>query len=125
MYKTCTPGKKNFFLMCLLSWKDSIYDKSAINFTYARLFQKESASQFIMKNARRIVVEDWIYDPKGYDPKQRLIEVEKKLYLNSYVPSDLVAEIGDSTRGLCFSWWSRKTKQTNHTKTGYVDISRM
>ena len=73
------------------------YDKSAINFTYARLFQKESASQFIMKNARRIVVEDWIYDPKGYDPKQRLIEVEKKLYLNSYVPSDLVAEIGDIT----------------------------
>ena len=50
-----------------------------------------------MKNARRIVVEDWIYDPKGYDPKQRLIEVEKKLYLNSYVPSDLIAEIGDIT----------------------------
>ena len=35
------------------------YDKSAINFTYARLFKEKSASQFIMHSARRIVVEDW------------------------------------------------------------------
>ena len=42
-----------------------------------------------MKNARRIVVEDWVYDPKNYNPKQRLIEIDKKLYLNSYIPGDL------------------------------------
>lgn len=69
------------------------YDKSAINFTYARLFKEKSASQFIMHSARRIVVEDWVYDPKSYDPKQRLIEIEKKLYLNSYIPGDIIPEI--------------------------------
>ena len=53
------------------------YDRSAINFTYARLFKKETPSQFIMKNARRIVVEDWVYDPKNYDPKERLMKLEK------------------------------------------------
>ena len=49
------------------------YDKSAINFTYARLFKKETPSQFIMKNARRIVVEDWVYDPKELQSKTKII----------------------------------------------------
>jgi len=71
------------------------YDKSAINFTYARLFKKETPSQFIMKNARRIVVEDWVYDPKNYNPKERLLTIDKKLYLNSYIPGDLVPQDED------------------------------
>ena len=32
-----------------------------------------------MKNARRIVVEDWVYDPKNYDPKERLMKMDKKV----------------------------------------------
>ena len=71
------------------------YDKSAIDFKYARLFKKLTPSLFIKKNARRKVVEDWIYDPKNYNPKERLVKQEKKLYLNSFIPGDLVAEPGD------------------------------
>ena len=71
------------------------YDKSAIDFKYARLFKKISPSSFIKNNARRKVVEDWIYDPKGYNPKERLVTQEKKLYLNSFIPGELVAEPGD------------------------------
>ena len=44
-----------------------------------------------MKNARRIVVEDWVYDPKNYNQK-KLLEIDKKQYLNSYIPGDLVPQ---------------------------------
>ena len=92
------------------------YDKSAINFTYARLFKEKSASQFIMHSARRIVVEDWVYDPKSYDPKQRLIEIEKKLYLNSYIPGDIIPEVGDITlwNMLLDHYFNDSTKYKEH-----------
>ena len=48
------------------------YDKSAINFKYARLFKKITPSTFIMNNARRKVVEDWIYDPKQLQCKRKI-----------------------------------------------------
>jgi len=92
------------------------YDRSAINFTYARLFKKETPSQFIMKNARRIVVEDWVYDPKNYDPKERLMKLEKKLYLNSYIPSELVPEPGDTSlwNKLLDHYFNDNTKYKEH-----------
>jgi len=70
------------------------YDKAAINFTYARLFKKDYPSSFIKNNARRIVVEDWCYDPKDYNPKNRIINYKKLLYINSFMPGTLTSQPG-------------------------------
>ena len=71
-----------------------------------------------MKNARRIVVEDWVYDPKNYDPKERLMKLEKKLYLNSYIPSELVPEPGDTSLWdkLLDHYFNDNTKYKEHTQ---------
>ena len=45
----------------------------------------------------RLVVEDWIYNPKEYDPDNRILKFDNKLYLNSYSPNDLEPEQGDTS----------------------------
>ena len=91
------------------------YDKAAIDFKYARLFKKISPSTFIKNNARRKVVEDWIYDPKNYDSKNRLVEQDKKLYLNSFIPSDLVPEHGG------INLWDHLLNHIFNDQTKYKD----
>ena len=71
------------------------YKKEAIDFTYARLLGKIAPSTFIKKNPRRIAVEEWLYDPKNYNAKDKLIKQDGKLYLNSYEPCGLDAEEGN------------------------------
>ena len=71
------------------------YKKEAIDFTYARLFNKKAPSTYIKNNPKRIAVEEWIYDPQNYNAKDKLIRQDDKLYLNSYEPSGLDAEEGD------------------------------
>jgi len=71
------------------------YKKEAIDFTYARLFNKKTPSTFIKNNPKRIAVEEWIYDPQNYKKDKKLITQDDKLYLNSYEPSSLDAEEGD------------------------------
>ena len=71
------------------------YKKEAIDFTYARLFNKKTPSTFIKNNPKRIAVEEWIYDPENYKEDKKLITQDDKLYLNSYEPSSLDAEEGN------------------------------
>ena len=91
------------------------YDKSAINFKYARLFKKITPSTFIMNNARRKVVEDWIYDPKQYNAKERLVKQDEKLYLNSFLPGELVSEPGD------INLWDHLLDHLFNDQTKYKD----
>ena len=46
-------------------------------------------------NAKKIVVEDWLYDPKQYEASKgkKIVEFKNKLYLNSYEPNDLTPEM--------------------------------
>ena len=71
------------------------YRKESIDYTYARLFKKGTATAFIKKNAKRVVVEDWIYEPKKYDPNKKIITFDEKLYLNAYYPNTLKPEEGN------------------------------
>jgi hypothetical protein len=72
------------------------YSDNSINFTYAKFFDK-SPSLYLKRNPQRIVVEDWIYSPKDYNPINRILKFNKKLYLNSYSPNDLEPEEGDTS----------------------------
>ena len=74
------------------NFKD-VYDKEAINFTYARYFTtKETSTGWLRKNPKRIAVEGWVCRPKDYIKETPIINQGKKQYINSYVPNDLVAE---------------------------------
>ncbi|HAH35369.1 MAG TPA: hypothetical protein DCL81_02075, partial [Algoriphagus sp.] len=72
------------------------YSDNSINFTYAKFFDK-SPSLYLKRNPQRIVVEDWIYSPKDFNPDNRILKFNKKLYLNSYSPNDLEPEEGDTS----------------------------
>ena len=78
------------------NFKD-VYDKEAINFTYARYFTtKETCTGWVRKNPKRIAVEGWVCRPKDYTKETPIINQGKKQYINSYVPNDLVAEEGNT-----------------------------
>ena len=51
------------------------YSDKAINFTYAKFFDK-SPTLYLKRNPQRIVVEDWIYNPKEYDPNNRVLKYD-------------------------------------------------
>ena len=51
------------------------YSDRAINFTYAKFFDK-SPTLYLKRNPQRIVVEDWIYNPKEYDPNNRVLKYD-------------------------------------------------
>lgn len=72
------------------------YSDKAINFTYAKFFDK-SPTLYLKRNPQRIAVEDWIYNPKEYDADNRILKYNNKLYLNSYSPNDLEPEQGDTS----------------------------
>jgi|TARA_B100001964_G_scaffold235556_1_gene295836 hypothetical protein len=72
------------------------YSDKAINFTYAKFFDK-TPSLYLKRYASRLVVEDWIYNPKEFDPENRILTYNNKLYLNSYSPNDLEPEQGDTS----------------------------
>jgi len=59
---------------------NEVYKKESINYTYAFLFEKGTATTFLKMNAKKIVVEDWIHDS---DPNKRIIKKDGKLYLNA------------------------------------------
>jgi len=74
-----------------------VYDKEAINFTYARYFTgKETCTGWLRKNPKRIAVENWVCKPKDYNKDTKIISEGNKQFINSYVPNDLVAETGDT-----------------------------
>jgi len=51
------------------------YSDKAINFTYAKFFDK-SPTLYLKRNPQRIAVEDWIYNPKEYDPDNRILKYD-------------------------------------------------
>ena len=71
------------------------YKESAVNFEYQRLFKKKTPVAFIKSNPKRKSVEDWIYDPKVYDPNNPIIKIDNLNYLNAYQPGTLKPEEGD------------------------------
>ena len=100
-----TISREKFFKnVVYIKQKDKFFDLStneeysvkAIDFSYARFFDK-SPSLYLKRNPMRLVVEDWIYNPKQYDPDNRILKFDNKLYLNSYSPNDLEPEQGDTS----------------------------
>ena len=100
-----TISREKFFKnVVYIKQKDKFFDLStneeysvkAIDFSYARFFDK-SPSLYLKRYASRLVVEDWIYNPKEFDPENRILTYNNKLYLNSYSPNDLEPEQGDTS----------------------------
>tara|TARA_R100001369_G_scaffold8823_1_gene21247 strand:- start:1811 stop:4030 length:2220 start_codon:yes stop_codon:yes gene_type:complete len=98
-------SRKNLLTNCIyIKQRDKFFDltsneeykKEAIDFTYARLFNKQTPSSFIKKNPKRIAVEEWLYEPMSYNKENKLIKQDGKLYLNSYEPCQLESEQGDT-----------------------------
>ena len=77
---------------------NDIYSKEVIETEYAWIMEpKVSPTQFFKFHYAKKIVEDFMYRPSKYNPDDIIFELEKKKYINSYKPNDLVPIEGDLT----------------------------
>jgi hypothetical protein len=76
--------------------KSKAYDPLVIDRVYAHIFSKPSCTNWLKTEAEKLEVENWLWQPKQYDPNKLIIEVNGLKYLNAYKPNDLKPEEGDT-----------------------------
>jgi len=83
---------KLFDLVKNKSYKPEVVDK-----VFGQFFKKPACSNWLKQQPDKIEVENWVWDPQNYNPKNKVVEIEGLKYLNSYKPNDLKAVEGDTT----------------------------
>ena len=77
---------------------NDVYSKEVIETEYAWIMEpKVSPTQFFKFHYGKKIVEDFMYRPGTYNPDEIIFKLDKKKYINSYKPNDLVPMEGDLT----------------------------
>jgi len=77
---------------------NDVYIKDVIETEYASIMEpKVSPIGFFKFHNQKKIVEDFMYRPAKYNPDNIIFEFEKKKFINSYKPNDLLPVEGDIT----------------------------
>ena len=75
--------------------KNKPYKPEVIDKVFAQFFKKPTCTNWLKQQSDKIEVENWIWNPPSYDPKNKVVEINELKYLNSYKPNNLKPEEGD------------------------------
>jgi hypothetical protein len=75
---------------------NNCYTKEAIETEFACIMEpKISPINYFKFHPDKTIVEDFLYRPNKYDPKEIIFELDSKKYINTYKPNNLLAIPGD------------------------------
>ena len=75
--------------------KNKAYKTEVVDKVFAQFFKKPTCTTWLKYQSDKIEVENWIWNPPTYDPKNKVVEIDGLKYLNSYKPNNLKPEEGD------------------------------
>ena len=76
--------------------KGKAYDPLKIDRVFGHIFMKPSCTNWLKAESDKLEVENWLWQPKSYDPNKLIIEINGLKYLNAYKPNDLKPVEGDT-----------------------------
>ena len=76
--------------------KGKSYSIEKIDRSFAQYFRKPTCSNYLKYQSDRVEVENWVWSPKDYDPKNKIVMMNGLRYLNAYQPNGMIAAQGDT-----------------------------